>query len=192
MMIEEKPLIAKRIRAPERNIEFSREHYDAIVIGAGIGGLTTAAVLAKRGLSVLVLEMHYELGGCATVFSRKGKGQGYQFDVGLHYIGDCGMGGLIPRILEGAGVEPLDFREQDPNGFDTLYFPDFQFKIPRGIELFRERLKSTFPAEVKGIDRYIKLLYQVWTISACTAGVRHGARQPQLHRGSFPGYVHQG
>lgn len=149
---------------PDRFGDYTTDRFDAIVVGAGIGGLTTAAMLATRGLSVLVLEMHYELGGCATVFNRNGKGQGYQFDVGLHYVGDCGPDGLIPRILRGAGVEPIDFLEQDPNGFDTLYFPDFQFKVPRGVELFRQRLKDAFPAEAKGIDRYISLLHQVWNI----------------------------
>jgi phytoene dehydrogenase-like protein len=67
--------------SPDRLAEYASDRYDAIVIGAGIGGLTTTAMLATRGLPVLVLEMHYELGGCATMFSRNGEGQGYQFDV---------------------------------------------------------------------------------------------------------------
>ncbi|WMW81552.1 NAD(P)/FAD-dependent oxidoreductase [Undibacterium cyanobacteriorum] len=149
---------------PDRYREYTEEHYDAIVVGAGIGGLTSAALLAQKGLSVLVVEMHYELGGCATVFSRVGKGQGYEFDVGLHYIGDCEREGLIPRILRGAGVEHVDFIEQDPAGFDSLYFPDFEFRIPRGAEQFKQRLLELFPREKKGIERYFKLLDQVWSI----------------------------
>ena len=169
----------QKTRAPDRQESYARDRYDAIVVGAGIGGLTTAAMLAKRGLAVLVLEMHYELGGCATVFDRVGKNQGYQFDVGLHYIGDCEAGGLIPRILDAAGVEPIEFIEQDPDGFDTLHFPDFVFKMPRGIERFRERLKETFPAEVRGIDRYISLLYQVWTLMGVGAApLKHLHRLP--------------
>ena len=94
--------------------------FDVIVVGAGIGGLTAAATLANRGKQVLVLDMHYEMGGCATVFHRKGKD--YEFDVGLHYIGDCGKDGLIPRILRGAGIDDGEIRfiEQDPEGFETL------------------------------------------------------------------------
>ena len=150
--------------APDRYRNYTNEQYDAIVIGAGIGGLTAAALLAQQGLSILLLEMHYELGGCATVFDRKGKNQGYEFDVGLHYIGDCAPGGLIPRILHSAGVDDIDFLEQDPGGFDTLYFPDFTFRVPRGIDAFRARLVDMFPAEVRGIDRYFTLLRQVWGI----------------------------
>ena len=153
-----------KINTPDRFREYNTEKYDAIVVGAGIGGLTSAALLSKQGLSVLVVEMHYELGGCATVFDRKGKGQGYEFDVGLHYIGDCAPGGLIPRILTGAGVDDIKFLEQDPGGFDTLCFPDFQFRIPRGVDEFRQRLIEMFPSETSGIDRYIKLLKQVWGI----------------------------
>lgn len=138
--------------------------YDAIVVGSGIGGLTTAALLAKHGLSVLVLEMHYEVGGCATVFDRKGKGQGYTFDVGVHYLGDCGEHGLIPSVLDALEIEPLNFIEQEPDGFDRLCFPDFEFQVPRDIEEYRERLVELFPKEKNGIDRYIKLLIQVWRL----------------------------
>ncbi len=150
--------------SPDRFRELPSEKYDVIVVGAGIGGLTAAATLSKRGLSVLVLDMHYALGGCATVFHRRGKGQGYEFDVGLHYIGDCGPDGLIQRILRGAGIDDIDFREQEPDGFDTLCFPDFQFRIPRGVEEFRQKLLETFPNEQRGIERYFKLLAQVWSL----------------------------
>jgi len=146
----------------ERTGVLEDDHFDVVVVGAGIGGLTAAATLAKRGKHVLVLDMHYELGGCATVFHRQGKA--YEFDVGLHYIGDCGKSGLIPRILAGAGIEynEINFLEQDPEGFDTLCFPEFRFGIPRGIERFKEKLLEEFPAEKKGIQRYFKFLQQVW------------------------------
>lgn len=58
-----------------------REHYDVIVIGSGLAGLTSANILARQGRSVLLLEHHYQLGGMATWFKRKG---GHIFDISLH------------------------------------------------------------------------------------------------------------
>jgi len=56
--------------------------YDVIVIGAGNGGLTASASLAKRGARVLLLERHNLPGGCATSFIR-GR---FEFEVALHQL----------------------------------------------------------------------------------------------------------
>ena len=48
------------------------DNYDAIIIGSGIGSLTTAAILSKEGKKVLVLERHYTVGGFTHIFKRKG------------------------------------------------------------------------------------------------------------------------
>jgi hypothetical protein len=56
-------------------------YYDVIVIGSGLAGLTGANTLAKQGHSVLLLEQHYQYGGLATWFKRKG---GHIFDISLH------------------------------------------------------------------------------------------------------------
>ena len=58
-----------------------RDSYDVIVIGSGLAGLTGANTLAKAGHSVLLLEHHYQLGGMATWFKRRG---GHIFDISLH------------------------------------------------------------------------------------------------------------
>ena len=58
-----------------------KSHYDVVVIGSGLAGMTAANVLARQGRSVLLLEQHYKLGGMATWFRRPG---GHIFDVSLH------------------------------------------------------------------------------------------------------------
>lgn len=66
---------------PRDFLKNAREHYDVVVIGAGLAGLTAANVLARAGRSVLLLEQHYKLGGMATWFKRPG---GHIFDISLH------------------------------------------------------------------------------------------------------------
>ena len=58
------------------------ENLDAVVVGSGIGGLGVAALLAKAGKKVLVLEQHDQAGGCCHTFIEKG----FEFDVGMYTI----------------------------------------------------------------------------------------------------------
>ena len=66
---------------PKDFLKDTADAYDVVVIGSGLGGLTAANILARDGLSVLLLEQHYKLGGMATWFKRPG---GHIFDISLH------------------------------------------------------------------------------------------------------------
>ncbi|RMF72996.1 MAG: FAD-dependent oxidoreductase, partial [Acidobacteria bacterium] len=71
--------------------------FDAIVIGSGIGGLSAAALLARHaGRRVLVLERHYTAGGFTHTFARPG----YEWDVGVHYVGQTRPGTLLRRAFD--------------------------------------------------------------------------------------------
>jgi phytoene dehydrogenase-like protein len=148
------------------SIERARAHaavpdrVDVAVIGCGLGGLTAALHLAQQGLRVACFDGHYVAGGCATQFSRGPKSARYHFDIGLHYIGDCGPDGEIPRILREYGIV-IDYAPLDPDGFDTLVFPDFRFRVPASVDLYRERLIDLFPREKRGIDKYVRALRAV-------------------------------
>ncbi|WP_149361055.1 phytoene desaturase family protein [Lolliginicoccus suaedae] len=133
-----------------------RTDWDAIVIGSGMGGMTAAAYLAANGKRTLVLEQGDVLGGCTHVFRRKG----YEFEVGVHYLGDCGRPeGNIPTILRGLGAEQrVEFQEIDPDGFDILDFPSIRFKVPRGWDLYQDRLIEAFPQDKAALIRYMRII----------------------------------
>jgi phytoene dehydrogenase-like protein len=66
---------------PRDFLRGTRDSYDVVVVGSGLAGLTSANILARAGHSVLLLEHHYQLGGMATWFKRRG---GHIFDISLH------------------------------------------------------------------------------------------------------------
>lgn len=134
------------------------EHWDAVVIGSGPGGLTTAAYLSAAGKKVLVVEQHDIAGGNSQVFRRKEN----EFDVGLHYLGDCGPTGTIPSILRGLGLEDrVDFLPLDADGFDTLVYPDLTFRVPAGWDLYAERLVGTFPDDADALRSVVDILQAI-------------------------------
>jgi phytoene desaturase len=152
----------------------SERQWDAIVIGSGLGGLTTAAYLTSNGLRTLVLEQYDVAGGSSHVFRRK---RAFEFDVGVHYLGDCGPGGGIPTILRGVGLEGrIEFLPMDPAGFDTLFFPDLTFRVRRGWENYVRDLVDAFPGERRGLRKCVGVLRRI-AVQAMAGGPPSGPRQ---------------
>ena len=130
---------------------------DVVVVGAGLGGLVVAAYAAAAGRRVVVVDRHSVVGGNASVFAH----HGYEFDVGVHYVGDCEPGGGIPSVLEPLGIR-LSWRELDPDGFDTYVLPDGTvFRVPKGVDAFRDRLAAACPDERAAIDAFFDAVVEV-------------------------------
>ncbi len=128
-------------------------NWDAIVIGSGIGGLAAALLLAQYGgKRVLVLERHYVAGGFTHAFHRPG----YDWDVGVHYIG----GVHDPASAERAVFDHLTGGRLEwnrmPEVYDRVMIGDREYEFVSGLERFRERMKSYFPNETEAIDRYVR------------------------------------
>lgn len=129
--------------------------FDIVVVGSGIGGLTAALAAARAGASVLVLEAAKQYGGYCNPF-RRGK---YRFDPGLHYIGECGPGEMMTRTMAGVGLGDLvHFREIGPDAIDRVVFPGYEIAMPRGFDVYRDRLVRDFPHETAGIDSFFEVL----------------------------------
>jgi phytoene dehydrogenase-like protein len=133
--------------------------WDTIVVGSGLGGLSTAAHLAAAGQRVLVCEQYDVAGGCSQVFRRKRQ---WQFDVGLHYVGGVHSGD-IGAVLGGLGLlDRIEWLEMDPDGFDTLVFPRHTVRVPRGWERYEERIVAALGVEEEdSVRRCIGVLRSV-------------------------------
>lgn len=127
------------------------QNYDAIVIGSGIGGLTSAACLSKVGKKVLVLEQHYTAGGFTHSYSRNG----YEWDVGVHYIGDVGRkNSLTRKMFDFVSDGELSWAPMDDN-YDRFFFGEERFDVVAGKRQYVAALKKRFPAEAEAIDAYM-------------------------------------
>jgi C-3',4' desaturase CrtD len=102
-----------------------------IVIGAGIGGLTSAALLAKRGYEVIVYDLATIAGGCASTFKRRG----FTFDVGATQIAGLESGGIHDRIFKELEIEIPEATECDPAC--TVFLPNES----EPINVWRDRHK---------------------------------------------------
>jgi all-trans-retinol 13,14-reductase len=132
--------------------------HDVIVIGSGIGGLTAALRCAQAGRSVLVLEAAKQFGGFINPFQRKH----FWFDTGIHYIGEMGPGQSLRRHFERLELyDAIGFRELNPDGFDRYIFPDYEVRLGKGAQTFRDQLVQDFPQETRGIDKFFALLAEM-------------------------------
>ena len=96
--------------------------YDALIIGSGMGGLTTAAFLSELGWKVCVLEQHYTAGGYTHSFER----HGYEWDPGVHYIGDVGRESGTRRMFDFLSGGQLEWAAMDEE-YDRFYIGDKVF-----------------------------------------------------------------
>lgn len=134
--------------------------YDAIVIGSGMGGMTVAALLAKRGKKVLVIEQHYMVGGMTHTFSRKG----FTWDVGVHALGEMDhkrFPGKVMNFITDGKVKMHKYGDGDDMIYDTFNFPGFRFGLPSSYKRFKELLINDFPEEKENIVRYFQLVFEL-------------------------------
>lgn len=125
-----------------------REYYDVIVIGAGIGGLTSAALLSKAGFSVCVLEKEPRVGGYLAGFRRKH----FVFDTAIHWLNQYGPEGILDKLFNAIGSDhPKAVEQQRIRRYKG---EDFDYLLTNNPDEMRDQLIRDFPDEKKGIERF--------------------------------------
>jgi phytoene dehydrogenase-like protein len=139
-----------RGKPPERS-------YDAVIIGAGIGGLICANLLAREQLRVLLVEQHYMVGGYCSTFRRKG----FTFDAATHFYPLLGNPATITgKLLRDLGVTN-GWVKMDP--VDHFHFPDGStFAVPADFDTYLSRLKLEFPHEAESMDRFFAVVHELY------------------------------
>ena len=119
---------------------------DYLVLGSGLSALAFAALMARTGHTVLVLEAHEFPGGYGHTFTEKNKRHEYRFNAQFHYVWDCGEGELVDRVLEKLEVKDrVPFLTLNEDGFDRMRIPGYSLDIPADYDLLEVRLLDLFP-----------------------------------------------
>ncbi|XP_056585662.1 inactive all-trans-retinol 13,14-reductase-like [Triplophysa dalaica] len=140
---------------------FSRDavpaNLDVIVIGSGLGGLTAAALLAKLGKRVLVLEQMDQAGGLCQSFNEKG----FDFDMAFHNLGQVHENSLLKVTLDQITDGRLKFVELEPH-VDTVVIGRGQaskkYTIYSGKRNMEAHLKKQFPNDAKAVEKLFKIM----------------------------------
>jgi phytoene dehydrogenase-like protein len=134
----------------------SAKAYDIIVIGGGIGGLTAAAILARKGLKTLLIEKEKQVGGYVVSFKRNG----FTFDATGVFVSGCHEGGEFYQILKEMGAqEDIEFI---PIHHIRNIYPGFEVHLREGgYRSYMEALLNLFPEEEKELRTYLFLTKRI-------------------------------
>ena len=135
------------------------EEYDVIIIGAGISGLTSAALLSKAGLKVCVLERHYLIGGYLQGFDRKE----YIFDTAIHWLNQCGEKGTVSRLFRFIGDDYP--KPTVMNNIQRHIGNNHDYMLSNNPEDLRLELIKDFPEDEVGINRFFSDARKIADIS---------------------------
>lgn len=132
-------------------IQSKKTEYDAIIIGAGIGGLVCGCYLAKTGMKVLIVEKNDKPGGYCTSFERKG----YRFDACVHSLGSYRRNGILRKILEDLEVDKkIKIIRFNPS--DVIVTPDRKIEINNDLTETIQDFQKNFPQQSKQIEIFFK------------------------------------
>jgi phytoene dehydrogenase-like protein len=147
--------VLKRERDDMAETASTREtHFDIIVVGSGMGGLTCASLLTQfYDKKVLILESHSKIGGYTHSFSRSVRDRRVSWDVGLHYVGQMGEKSSLRKVMNRVTGGKVQWKKlSDPHQW--FIYPGLKIAVPSSSDQFKSKLMELFPSEVDKIGTY--------------------------------------
>lgn len=133
-----------------------------IIIGSGLGGLSTGVILAKNGYDVTILEQASQVGGCLQCFTR----DGVKFETGMHFIGSLDDGQVLSHYFNYLGIkDKVVLNRLDSKAYDVVSLQGEHFAFPNGREAFIEKFAQRFPDQRENLEHYCDLVEQVASLS---------------------------
>lgn len=133
-----------------------------IIIGSGLGGLSTGVILAKNGYDVTILEQASQVGGCLQCFTR----DGVKFETGMHFIGSLDDGQVLSHYFNYLDIkDKVVLNRLDPKAYDVVSLQGERFAFPNGRDAFIEKFAQRFPDQRENLERYCDLIEQVASLS---------------------------
>ncbi len=133
-----------------------------IIIGSGLGGLSTGVILSKNGYDVTILEQASQVGGCLQCFTR----DGVKFETGMHFIGSLDDGQVLSHYFNYLDIkDKVVLNRLDPKAYDVVSLQGERFAFPNGRDAFIEKFAQRFPDQRENLERYCDLIEQVASLS---------------------------
>jgi all-trans-retinol 13,14-reductase len=134
-----------------------------IIIGSGLGGLSTGIILAKNGYRVTVLEQDRQVGGCLQCFWRKGA----KFETGMHFVGSSAPGQTLQKFLHFLEVDrEVTLSPLDADGYEVVDLDGKSYRFATGRRAFVDTFSRQFPQERENLERLCDIVEGVANASS--------------------------
>jgi len=134
-----------------------------VIIGSGLGGLSSGVILAKNGYDVTVLEQGNQIGGCLQCFTRHGA----KFETGMHFIGSAAPGQTLNKLMKYLEIdEEVTLSQLDSQGYDVVALGGKQYQFANGKEAFVKKMSEYFPDQHANLVKYCDLVEDIANASS--------------------------